>query len=80
MKRQESDLTAVALLGYQACERSQCPYGDRSAAFTAWHAGRWLQRTGRSAPRLVEIESRSNLWVNDMLVAVRRDGQVERLS
>lgn len=80
MKRKESDLTDVAILGYQAREPSQCPYRGRSAAFKAWHAGRWLQRTGRSAPRLVETERGSNLWVNDMLVAVRHEGQVERLS
>jgi len=72
-------LTTVALEGFRASATDACPYINTSINSDAWHVGRWLQTTGRSAPRNAETSRGHRIRANDMLLSVNSRGEVTRI-
>jgi hypothetical protein len=77
--RRHSDLTAVAIQGYEAPPATHCPHDLASPVGLAWRVGQWLQTTGRTRPRDVRMSRGHSLHVNDMVV-VFKNGAFERQS
>ncbi len=73
------DMTAEASQGYAAEPGADCPYLATSDSSNAWHIGRWLQRTGRPAPRNVSPSRGTRVRANDMLLLVNSRGEVSRI-
>lgn len=65
-----SDLTPAAKAGYEASAEAACPHYSSSPNGLAWMVGRWLQQTGRPAPRDVRPGRGYRIRANDMLLAV----------
>ncbi len=74
----KTDLTPQAMEGFQAGADASCPYLASSDSSNAWHVGRWLCRTGRSAPRGVRASRGCTMHANDMLVDVTDVRHIER--
>lgn len=64
------DLTPAAQEGFDAKPESACPHYTSSPNGLAWFVGRWLQATGRSAPRDVRPGRGYRIRANDMLLLV----------
>ena len=73
-------LTIEARAGYDAPENAACPHLHSSPRAMAWQVGRWLRRTGRSAPRGVRMSRGYTLHVNDMLVAWNVKNEISRIN
>jgi hypothetical protein len=73
------DLTQEATQGYVADSQAVCPYLATSSSSAAWHVGRWLRDTGRSAPRGVRPGRGSRIHANDMLLDVSDEKSIQRL-
>lgn len=64
------DLTLAAQAGYEAPPDASCPHYTSSPNGLAWFVGRWLQATGRPAPRDVRPGRGYRIRANDMLMLV----------
>ncbi len=64
------NLTPAAQEGFDAKPETACPYYSSSPNGLAWFVGRWLQSTGRSAPRDVRPGRGYRIRANDMLLLV----------
>jgi hypothetical protein len=75
--------TEEALQGYKAEAGAKCPYYATSVSGDAWAIGRWLNQTGRAAPREVRKSRGNSYRVNDMVIHVEwKNGTpvIERIS
>ena len=63
-------LTEAAINGYNATALTQSPHYTTSPSDMAWQVGRWMQKTGRPAPRAVRTSRGYTMHVNDMLVKI----------
>lgn len=59
-----NDLTAEALEGY---ENKPVKYLYSSSCWYSYHLGKYLQKTGRTAPKAVRMSRGSKIRANDML-------------
>jgi hypothetical protein len=64
-----TDLTAEATQGFEASAEARNPFYHSSASGIAWEFGRWMQVTGRTAPRDVRMSRGYNIRGNDMLIS-----------
>ncbi|MHC2503857.1 hypothetical protein ACVI8K_010834 [Bradyrhizobium barranii subsp. barranii] len=64
-----TDLTAEAKQGFEAPAEARNPFYHSSASGIAWDCGRWLQQTGRTAPRAVRMSRGYSIRANDMLIS-----------
>lgn len=74
-----ADLTAQAHEGFVAPHDAKCPYISSSNSSMAWHVGRWLNTSGRPAPREVRASRGYTMRANDMLLDVSDVQRIERL-
>lgn len=76
-----TDLTAEAMQGFEAPAEARNPFYHSSASGIAWDCGRWMQTTGRTAPRDVRMSRGYTVRANDMLISWNsKTGACERIN